>query len=179
MSFGTSPSLPPFLTCYISPSVSPSSLPPGKPLSQSGIAGRHAAVGRGAAFAIGEFMSQPKLMKDLGLTTGVAGKSVVVQVWPNGGRTEPERGAGSVVCLVIIARRGNETWELNECLAPTQLRVSAPWVTTPPWLSAAPAPRSHIYSTPHPPPRVLLRTDGRVALPWWVRLSPCVSATAW
>ena len=51
----------------------------GKPISLGGIRGRKEATGRGVFFGVREAMQEPELMKKLGLTTGLAGKRVVVQ----------------------------------------------------------------------------------------------------
>lgn len=51
----------------------------GKPIILGGIRGRTAATGRGVYFAIREAMKHENDMKKLGLTPGIAGKTVVVQ----------------------------------------------------------------------------------------------------
>jgi glutamate dehydrogenase (NAD(P)+) len=51
----------------------------GKPISQGGIAGRTEATGMGVYFGIREASEVAKDMKKLGLTTGLAGKRVIVQ----------------------------------------------------------------------------------------------------
>ncbi len=51
----------------------------GKPVSQGGVQGRTEATGRGVVYALNEVCSHADDMKDLGLTTGLAGKRVVVQ----------------------------------------------------------------------------------------------------
>lgn len=51
----------------------------GKPVSLGGVAGRTAATGRGVSFGLKEAFSYEDDMKALGLTTGLEGKSVVVQ----------------------------------------------------------------------------------------------------
>ncbi|MEO6324702.1 MAG: Glu/Leu/Phe/Val dehydrogenase [Thermoanaerobaculia bacterium] len=51
----------------------------GKPISLGGIRGRKEATGRGVFFGVREALQEPALMKTLGLTTGLAGKRVVVQ----------------------------------------------------------------------------------------------------
>ncbi len=51
----------------------------GKPVSQNGIKGRTEATGRGVFYGIREAMSFAEDMKPLGLTTGVAGKTMVIQ----------------------------------------------------------------------------------------------------
>lgn len=51
----------------------------GKPVSQGGIRGRTEATGRGVYFGVREACNIAEDMKTLGLTTGLAGKRVVVQ----------------------------------------------------------------------------------------------------
>lgn len=51
----------------------------GKPLSQSGVAGRTEATGTGVMFGLREAVSYQEDMEALGLTTGLAGKKVIVQ----------------------------------------------------------------------------------------------------
>lgn len=51
----------------------------GKPVNQNGIRGRSEATGRGVFYGIREAMSYTDDMKELGLTTGTQGKTMVVQ----------------------------------------------------------------------------------------------------
>ena len=51
----------------------------GKPVTQGGVRGRTEATGLGVFFGIREVCNMPDVMKKLGLTLGVEGKSVVVQ----------------------------------------------------------------------------------------------------
>lgn len=51
----------------------------GKPVSQNGVRGRTEATGRGVFYGIRQALDTPKLMKNLGLPIGTAGKRVVVQ----------------------------------------------------------------------------------------------------
>lgn len=51
----------------------------GKPISQGGIRGRREATGRGVFFGTREACLVAEDMKNLGLTTGIAGKRVIVQ----------------------------------------------------------------------------------------------------
>lgn len=51
----------------------------GKPITQGGVRGRKEATGLGVYFGIREVCSMPDVMSRLGLTTGVEGKTVVVQ----------------------------------------------------------------------------------------------------
>jgi glutamate dehydrogenase (NAD(P)+) len=57
----------------------------GKPLSQSGVQGRTEATGMGVMFGIREAVSVEEDMKELGLTTGLEGKKVIVQGFGNVG----------------------------------------------------------------------------------------------
>ncbi|MCZ2222075.1 MAG: Glu/Leu/Phe/Val dehydrogenase [Chitinophagales bacterium] len=51
----------------------------GKPISQGGVRGRKGATGLGVFYGIREVCNMPDMMKKLGLTTGIEGKTVVVQ----------------------------------------------------------------------------------------------------
>ncbi|MBK8967405.1 MAG: Glu/Leu/Phe/Val dehydrogenase [Saprospiraceae bacterium] len=51
----------------------------GKPVTQNGIRGRAEATGRGVFYGIRECMSHADDMKKLGLSPGIAGKTIVVQ----------------------------------------------------------------------------------------------------
>lgn len=51
----------------------------GKPVSQGGVRGRTEATGLGVFYGIREVCSMPDIMSKIGLSTGIAGKTVVVQ----------------------------------------------------------------------------------------------------
>jgi len=51
----------------------------GKPVTQGGVEGRREATGLGVFFGIREVCNIPEVMQKLGLSTGIEGKSVVVQ----------------------------------------------------------------------------------------------------
>jgi len=51
----------------------------GKPVSQGGVRGRKGATGLGVFYGIREVCNMPDVMKKLGLSTGIEGKTVVVQ----------------------------------------------------------------------------------------------------
>lgn len=51
----------------------------GKPVTQGGVRGRREATGLGVFYGIREVCSMPEVMKRLGMTTGVEGKTIVVQ----------------------------------------------------------------------------------------------------
>lgn len=57
----------------------------GKPLSQSGIRGRTEATGQGVFYGIREAVDVPEDMKQLGLTTGLGDKRVIIQGFGNVG----------------------------------------------------------------------------------------------
>ena len=57
----------------------------GKPLSQGGIRGRKEATGRGAQYGLREAFSDPKSLKEMGLSAGLEGKRVAVQGFGNVG----------------------------------------------------------------------------------------------
>jgi glutamate dehydrogenase (NAD(P)+) len=71
----------------------------GKPVSLNGIRGRTAATGRGVFFGLREAMDQKGLMKKIGLSTGVEGKTVFVQGLGNVGYHSAKffQEAGSVL----------------------------------------------------------------------------------
>ncbi|MEN9571696.1 MAG: hypothetical protein RL172_2927 [Bacteroidota bacterium] len=51
----------------------------GKPVTQGGVRGRREATGLGVFFGIREVCNMPDIMAKLGLTTGIQGKTIVVQ----------------------------------------------------------------------------------------------------
>lgn len=51
----------------------------GKPVTQGGVRGRKEATGLGVFYGVREVCNMPDIMQKLGLTTGVRGKSVIVQ----------------------------------------------------------------------------------------------------
>src|SRR5438105_12843405 len=57
----------------------------GKPVSQGGIAGRREATGRGVQYGIREALRYEEDLKPLGLTSGLDGKTVVIQGFGNVG----------------------------------------------------------------------------------------------
>ena len=57
----------------------------GKPMDHGGIAGREEATGLGVFFGVEEAMSKADDMEALGLTTGIAGKTFIVQGFGNVG----------------------------------------------------------------------------------------------
>lgn len=51
----------------------------GKPLTQNGVRGRNEATGRGVYYGLRECVANAEDMKRIGLTTGMAGKTMVIQ----------------------------------------------------------------------------------------------------
>jgi glutamate dehydrogenase (NAD(P)+) len=89
----------------------------GKPVTQGGVRGRREATGRGLFFALREACSRPADKKRLGLSTGLAGKRVVVQGLGNVGFHAAKfcREGGAAV-IAIAEREGAITSDagLNE-----------------------------------------------------------------
>lgn len=74
----------------------------GKPVTQGGVRGRREATGLGVFYGIREVCNMPDVMSKLGLTTGVEGKTVIVQGLGNVGYHAAKffREAGAkVICL--------------------------------------------------------------------------------
>lgn len=78
----------------------------GKPVSTGGIRGRTEATGRGVFFGVREACSIPEDMKALGLTTGLAGKRVVVQGLGNVGYHAAKFFAEGGALIVGLAEQG-------------------------------------------------------------------------
>jgi glutamate dehydrogenase (NAD(P)+) len=78
-----------------------------KPLAQGGIRGRTQATGRGVYYGTREVCNDAALMKSLGLSTGIAGKRVVVQGLGNVGYYAAKYMAeGGAVLVGLIEREG-------------------------------------------------------------------------
>ncbi len=75
----------------------------GKPVSQHGIRGRTEATGRGVYYGIREFCSNADDMKKLGLTPGMAGKTMAIQglgnVGSHTGLISQNEGDVKIVCV--------------------------------------------------------------------------------
>jgi glutamate dehydrogenase (NAD(P)+) len=74
----------------------------GKPITQGGVRGRKEATGLGVFFGIREVCNMPDVMSKLGLTTGVEGKTVVVQGLGNVGYHSAKffREHGSIIVAI-------------------------------------------------------------------------------
>lgn len=74
----------------------------GKPVTQGGVRGRAESTGRGVSFALREACCYAEEMKPLGFTTGLDGKTVVVQGLGNVGYHAAkfiQEGGGTIVAL--------------------------------------------------------------------------------
>ncbi|MEO8575850.1 MAG: Glu/Leu/Phe/Val dehydrogenase [Gemmatimonadales bacterium] len=79
----------------------------GKPVTQGGVRGRAESTGRGVAFALREAVCYPEDMKPLGFTTGLEGKTVVVQGLGNVGYHAAKfiEGYGGII-IALLEREG-------------------------------------------------------------------------
>jgi glutamate dehydrogenase (NAD(P)+) len=79
----------------------------GKPVTQGGVRGRKEATGRGLYFALREACNEPDEMKRLGLSRGLAGKTLVIQGLGNVGYHAAKfcREGGATV-IAIAEREG-------------------------------------------------------------------------
>ncbi len=75
----------------------------GKPINQHGIRGRDEATGRGVFYGLKEAVSNADDMKELGLTPGLAGKTIAVQGFGNVGyhaaRILQEEGDAKIIAI--------------------------------------------------------------------------------
>ncbi|KAG0590513.1 hypothetical protein M758_1G111900 [Ceratodon purpureus] len=74
----------------------------GKPLEEGGIDGRQEATGLGVFFCLREFLNDEALVARIGLTTGIKGKSFIVQGFGNVGRHTIDSiyGAGGKITAI-------------------------------------------------------------------------------
>lgn len=72
----------------------------GKPINQGGIHGRESATGRGFFNGILTFVNEEKLMKQMGLTPGLNGKTAIIQGFGNVG-SHTHRYLSRAGCKVI------------------------------------------------------------------------------
>lgn len=81
----------------------------GKPVTQNGIRGRAEATGRGVYYGLRECLSHEEDMKRIGLTKGMAGKTMVVQGLGNvGGNTAIiSQQEGDAVIIGVSEREGS------------------------------------------------------------------------
>ncbi|MDX1477549.1 MAG: Glu/Leu/Phe/Val dehydrogenase [Saprospiraceae bacterium] len=80
----------------------------GKPVNQNGIRGREEATGRGVFYGIREFLSNPKDAEAIGLTPGIAGKTMVIQGLGNVGSFSGSisQNEGDAVIIGVSEREG-------------------------------------------------------------------------
>jgi glutamate dehydrogenase (NAD(P)+) len=81
----------------------------GKPVTQNGIRGRAEATGRGDFYGLREMVSHADDMKKLGLTKGIAGKTMVVQGLGNVGSNTAliSQQEGDVKVIGVAEREGS------------------------------------------------------------------------
>lgn len=81
----------------------------GKPVTQNGIRGRAEATGRGVFYGLRECISHEEDMKKIGLTKGIAGKTMVVQGLGNVGSNTAliSQTEGDVRIIGIAEREGS------------------------------------------------------------------------
>ncbi len=81
----------------------------GKPVTQNGIRGRAEATGRGVFYGLREMVSHADDMKKLGLTKGIAGKTMVVQGLGNVGSNTAliSQQEGDVKVIGVAEREGS------------------------------------------------------------------------
>ncbi len=81
----------------------------GKPVTQNGIRGRAEATGRGVFYGLRECMSYEADMKKIGLTKGIAGKTMVVQGLGNVGSNAAliSQNEGDVKIIGVAEREGS------------------------------------------------------------------------
>ncbi|KAG0579860.1 hypothetical protein M758_4G130600 [Ceratodon purpureus] len=80
----------------------------GKPLEEGGIDGRTEATGLGVFFCLREFLNDEALVAKLGMTTGIKGKTFIVQGFGNVGRHTVDYiyGAGGKIIAIAEADGG-------------------------------------------------------------------------
>ena len=81
----------------------------GKPVTQNGIRGRAEATGRGVFYGLRECLSYEEDMKRIGLTKGIAGKTMVVQGLGNVGSNTAliSQNEGDVKIIGVAEREGS------------------------------------------------------------------------
>lgn len=111
----------------------------GKPVSQNGISGRTEATGRGVFYAIREACNHEEDMRPLGLTTGLKGKTMVIQGLGNvgsyAGKISQDEGGVKIIGVAeyegsIYNPEGMDIHALLEFRAKTGSIVGFPGSTT-------------------------------------------------
>ena len=85
----------------------------GKPVTQGGVRGRREATGLGVFFGLREVCNMPDTMEKLGLTTGVAGKKVVVQGLGNVGYHSAKFFQNAGALIVGLSEYEGAIWSDN------------------------------------------------------------------
>lgn len=85
----------------------------GKPLSQHGIDGRTEATGQGVYFGIREVVSVEEDMAELGLSTGLKGKTVIVQGLGNVGYYSAKYISEAGAKVIGVAEWNGGIWDEN------------------------------------------------------------------
>ncbi|MEO8446249.1 MAG: Glu/Leu/Phe/Val dehydrogenase, partial [bacterium] len=85
----------------------------GKPLSQHGIRGRREATGRGVFFGLREAVSITDDMKNIGLTTGMTGKKIVLQGLGNVGYYAGINCQNAGAVIIAISEREGAIVDVN------------------------------------------------------------------
>ncbi|TNE48354.1 MAG: Glu/Leu/Phe/Val dehydrogenase [Bacteroidetes bacterium] len=81
----------------------------GKPITQNGIRGRNEATGRGVFYGVRECLSHAEDMKRIGLSTGIAGKTIAVQGLGNVGSNAAliSQQEGDAIIVGVAEREGS------------------------------------------------------------------------
>ncbi len=85
----------------------------GKPITQGGVRGRKEATGLGVFFGIREVCNMPDVMAKLGLTTGIEGKTVIVQGLGNVGYHSAKFFREGGAKVIAIAEHNGAIYNAN------------------------------------------------------------------